>query len=48
MPKEFTDCITNGGRVITKIINKSQYIRICYPKGGGSPVHGEVKVKKGK
>jgi len=48
MPAEFDACLANGGHVITKKINKTQYIHICYPKGGGSPVQGEVKTKKPK
>lgn len=46
MPKSFDNCVSNGGRVITKKVNKSQYMHICYPKGGGSPVSGEVKSYK--
>jgi len=46
MPKAFENCVANGGRVITKSVNKDQYLHICYPKGGGPSVSGEVKTKK--
>lgn len=46
MPAAFDRCVKGGGRVRTKDVNKTQYIHICYPKGGGSPVHGEVKTRK--
>lgn len=47
MPKIFMDCIKNGGRVRTKRLNKEEYIKICYPKGGGKSVAGEKhKYKK--
>lgn len=46
MPQAFDSCVSNGGRVITKKVNKTQYMHICYPKGGGSPVSGEVKTYK--
>lgn len=45
MPKAFTDCIKNGGRVRTKSYG-NKYIHICFPKGGGSSKVGEVKTKK--
>jgi len=43
MPKEFTSCVAGGGKVITKRVNADEYIHVCYPKGGGSPISGEVK-----
>lgn len=43
MPAAFNACVSGGGKVITKRVNKTQYLHICYPKGGGSPVQGEVK-----
>ena len=46
MPQIFLDCIANGGKVITKRVNKTQYIKVCYPKGGGKPVSGEVHTYK--
>ena len=51
MPRKFTQCVKSGGRVITKKPKgkKSRvYLHVCYPKGGGSPVAGEVKKRKGK
>jgi len=46
MPAGFESCVANGGRVRTKRVNANQYLHICYPKGGGSPVSGEVKPYK--
>lgn len=46
MPKDFNMCVSGGGKVITKRVNKTQYMHICYPKGGGSPMAGEVKMYK--
>ena len=43
MPKAFDDCVAGGGRVRTKRVNAKQYIRICWPKGGGKSVSGEVR-----
>lgn len=43
MPANFNACVANGGKVITKKVNAKQYMHICYPKGGGSPISGEVK-----
>ena len=45
MPKDFTDCVKNGGRVVTKQINDKKYIHICYDKNG-KPHSGEVKTKE--
>ena len=45
MPKSFTDCIKNGGKVITKKINDEQYMHICYDKNGKAHA-GEVLTKK--
>ena len=47
MPKDFTDCISAGGRVRTKQLSDGRYIRICYPKGGGAGVAGEVHHRAG-
>lgn len=44
MPKKFTRCVANGGRVITKRVNKDQYMHICYLDGKAYP--GEVLTKK--
>ena len=46
MPQVFYDCIKNGGRVRTKNLGKGKYIHICFPKGGGSSIAGEVRIKK--
>ena len=43
MPEDFNKCVAEGGRVRTITPKKGTYLHICYPKGGGSPVHGEVK-----
>lgn len=34
MPKDFTDCVKNKGRVRTIKPTGSTYIRICYDKKG--------------
>ncbi|KKL61212.1 hypothetical protein LCGC14_2197580 [marine sediment metagenome] len=46
MPTEFTKCVANGGRVRTKKLSGGRFIHICFPKGGGSSVAGEVKHRK--
>lgn len=43
MPANFDKCIKNGGKVITKTVNKNQYIHICYING--QSFSGEVKTK---
>lgn len=43
MPKGFLDCVNSDGRVRTITPKKGTYLHICYPKGGGSPIRGEVK-----
>lgn len=45
MPKDFTDCVKNGGKVRTKKLKNGKYIKICYDKNGNS-YSGEVKKKK--
>lgn len=45
MPADFDACVKNGGKVITKSVNKSQYMHICYDKAGKSH-SGEVRTKK--
>jgi len=49
MPKAFTDCVKNGGKVITKVIDKKKgkYMHICYDKNGKANP-GEVLTKKKK
>ena len=46
MPKEFDDCVKAGGRVRTKELSSGRYMHICFPKGGGSSIAGEVKTKQ--
>lgn len=49
MPKAFNECVRGGGRVKTikpKGKGSKTYLRVCYPKGGGKPVSGEVKESK--
>ncbi len=48
MPQAFTNCVKNGGRVRRITPKPGVYINICYPKGGGSPVRGEVHHTSGK
>jgi len=42
MPKAFEECVKRGGRVRTIKPRPDVYIRVCYPKGGGRPIAGEV------
>ena len=46
MPIEFEKCIAGGGKVRTIKPKKNVYIKVCYPKGGGSPIAGEVHHNK--
>jgi len=46
-PQKFDDCVANGGRVRTKTLSEGKYIHICFPKGGGPGIAGEVKQKVG-
>jgi hypothetical protein len=47
MPEKFMACVKGGGRVRTIMVGKDgKYMHVCYPPGGGSPVHGEIKMKK--
>ncbi len=48
MPIEFTNCVKNGGRVRTKSLPNNQYLHICFPKGGGPSISGEVKTAQTK
>jgi hypothetical protein len=45
MPKEFIDCVKNGGKVITKKLSKNKYMHICYDKKGNA-YPGEVKERE--
>ena len=42
MPEACTRGVRRGGRVKTIKPRPDVYIKVCYPKGGGDPVHGEV------
>lgn len=48
MPEKFDACMKGGGRVRTKELSGGRYMHICFPKGGGSSVAGEVKTKQEK
>lgn len=45
MPADFTKCVNDGGKVVTKQLKGGRYIHICYDKKGTSHV-SEVKTKK--
>jgi hypothetical protein len=45
MPKDFEDCVKNGGKTRTKKLKNGKYIKICYDKNGNS-FSGEVHTKK--
>lgn len=47
MPKDFENCVKNGGKVRTKKLKNGKYINICYDKQGNS-FSGEVKTRKKK
>ena len=46
MPKDFNTCVAEGGRVVTKMLKGGKYMHLCYPKGGGPAVAGEVRTKE--
>lgn len=46
IPKDFLDCVKNGGRVKTKKLKGDKYIRICYDKEGNSYAGEVMKTKK--
>ena len=48
MPAEFDACQKAGGRIRTITLKGGRHMPICYPKGGGSSIAGEVKQTKGK
>ena len=48
MPVEFDACVKNGGRIRTKKLSGGKYMHICFPKGGGPSVAGEVKTAETK
>lgn len=46
MPKAFTKCVRNGGRVRTVSRGKNKYQHVCFKNGKSTA--GEVKTKKRK
>jgi len=44
MPVDFEKCVSEGGRVRTKILGKGKYIHICFKNG--KSYAGEVKIKR--
>jgi len=44
MPKDFNNCVKNGGKVRHKTIKGGRYIKICYDKDGNS-YSGGIKKK---
>lgn len=44
MPKEFEQCVKNGGRVRTKTLSQNRYMHICFLNG--KSYAGEVKTKQ--
>ncbi len=45
-PKEFDACVGGGGRVRTITPKTGVYMHVCFPKGGGPSVSGEIKHTK--
>lgn len=45
MPKEFTDCQKNGGKIVTKSLPGNKYVHGCKGKDG-KMVWGEIKERK--
>lgn len=48
MPQAFDSCVKNGGRVRTIKLKGDKYMHVCFPKGGGKSIPGEVKTKEQK
>ncbi len=46
-PQKFDACVSGGGRVRRKTLSDGRYINICFPKGGGAGIAGEVHEAKG-
>jgi hypothetical protein len=52
LPKDFDACVAAGGRVRTVSgskahgLKKDEYVRYCFPKGGGAGIRGEVQKKE--
>lgn len=45
MPADFEKCQAEGGRIITKRLNSTEYMHICWDKEGKSHA-GEVRTYK--
>ena len=48
VPKAFTKCVSDGGRVRTVKPKAGRYMKVCFPKGGGKSVSGEMHKNKKK
>jgi hypothetical protein len=48
MPPKFDRCVNSGGRVRTVKPKAGKYLKVCYPKGGGPAVSGEMHANKKK
>jgi hypothetical protein len=48
MPAKFTRCVAAGGRVRTIVPKRGRYIHVCFPKGGGASISGELRKTKRK
>ena len=44
MPKAFTDCVKNGGKVRTKKLSGGKFVHICFLNG--KSYAGEVRTKE--
>lgn len=42
MPVAFTKCQMGGGKITTMWLSKETYCHICFPKGGGASIRGEI------
>lgn len=45
MSKDFTNCVKNGGKVVTKKLKDGRHIKICYDKEGNSH-RGGIQTKE--
>ena len=52
MPAKFNKCVKGGGRVRTMTgpnkrmgLKDDEFVRVCFPRGGGEMVRGEKKVR---
>lgn len=44
MPREFENCVKNGGKIRTKKLPNGKYIKLCFLRG--QSFSGEVHTKK--